>query len=221
MFMSASDDVRSFTEKRYALMALPLIRALESRRFAAYYCPTAAEAVKKALSLMPSKSSVSWGGSYTLDQIGLTDAVRAGPYRVLDRADVQTPEEKLEVMRRAMFCDVFLTSFNAVSMDGTVFNIDGNGNRVAAITFGPASVIAVVGMNKVCSTPETALARARNVAAPLNAIRFGFTDTPCTRTGVCGDCRSEHCICCAVEEMRMCKIPQRIKVILVGEELGF
>ncbi len=135
--MSAQDDVRSFNKKRYALMAPPLLKALESRRFEAYYCPTAAEAVAKALSLMPPKSSVSWGGSYTLDQTGLTDAVRAGPYKVLDRADAQTPEEKLEVMRRAMFCDVYLTSFNAVSMDGTVFNIDGNGNRVAAIAFGP------------------------------------------------------------------------------------
>lgn len=219
--MSAADDIAAFTQKKYALMAPVLIRALESRHFAACYCPTAAEAVEQVLSLMPAGSSVSWGGSYTIDQIGLTKRVKEGPYKVLDRADAPTKEAQLDVMRRAMFCDTFLTSFNALSMDGVAFNIDGNGNRVAALTFGPQQVIAVVGMNKVCPDQATALARARNVAAPINAIRFGITDTPCTKTGVCGDCKSEHCICCAVEEMRMCKIPQRIKVVLVGEELGF
>jgi len=219
--MSAADDIAAFTQKRYALMAPILIKALESRHFAAYYCPTADAAVDQALALMPAGSSVSWGGSYTIDQIGLTKRIKEGPYKVLDRADVATPEEKQEIARRTMFCDTFLTSFNSLSMDGVAFNIDGNGNRVAAIAFGPQQVIALVGMNKVCPDQATALARARNVAAPLNAIRFGITETPCTKTGICGDCHSEHCICCAVEELRMCKIPRRIKVVLIGEELGF
>jgi len=207
--------------KRSGLLAPRLIRALQSRNFDAFYCKTAAEAAEKALSLIPEGSTVSWGGSETIREIGLLDRVRRGNYKVIDRAEAATPEERTERMRRALLCDVFLTSFNAVSEDGVLVNVDGVGNRVAAIAFGPKSVVAVVGMNKVCKTPEDAERRARTYAAPVNAARLSLKGTPCTATGACENCRAGECICSYIVKTRMCKVPGRIKVVLVGEPLGF
>ena len=148
--MTSRADIEKIKKKRYEALAPILIENLESRQYEAYYVDNGEEAVKKALSLMPAKSSVSWGGSATIEEIGLLDKVKSGPYKVLDRSEASTPEEKEDMLRRALSVDFYLTSFNGVSMDGIVFNIDGTGNRVAAITFGPRNVIAVVGMNKVC-----------------------------------------------------------------------
>ena len=156
--MTSRADIEKIKKKRYEALAPILIENLESRQYEAYYVDNGEEAVKKALSLMPAKSSVSWGGSATIEEIGLLDKVKSGPYKVLDRSEASTPEEKEDILRRALSVDFYLTSFNGVSMDGIVFNIDGTGNRVAAITFGPRNVIAVVGMNKVCKDQEQALA---------------------------------------------------------------
>lgn len=216
--MANTDD--SFS-KRSALLAPKLIKALESRKFEAYYCKNAQEAADKALSLIPAGSTVSWGGSVTLRQIGLLDHVNSGGYGVIDRDRANSPEERIELMRKALLSDVYLTSVNAVSEDGILVNVDNLGNRVAALTFGPKSVIVVAGMNKVCKTADDAEVRARTYAAPVNAARLSLKETPCAVTGSCADCKTDECICSTVVKTRMCKIAGRIKVILVGEPLGY
>ena len=194
-------------------------KALQARKFEAYYCKTAGEAKKQALALLPQAGSISWGGSVTIREIGLLDAVLAGGYEVIDRDCAETLEERHELMRQALLCDTYLTSVNAMSEDGEFVNIDGAGNRVAAITFGPKSVIAVVGMNKICKTLEDAYIRARSYASPLNTVRLNL-NAPCAATGSCANCKASDCACSYIVTTRMCKIPGRIKVILVGEPLG-
>ena len=194
-------------------------KALQERRFDAYYYKTAAEAKEQALKLLPEESSVSWGGSVTIREIGLLDAVAAGNYKVIDRDTAKTPEERHELMRQAFLCDTYLTSANAMSEDGEFVNIDGMGNRIAAITFGPASVIVIVGMNKICQTLEDAYVRARSYASPLNTVRLDLK-TPCGSTGSCADCKSSACACSYIMTTRMSNVQGRIKVILVGEPLG-
>lgn len=195
-----------------------LVKNLQSRHFDAFYCSTKEEALEKALSLIPRGHSVGWGGTMTCQQIGLIDAVRAGEYRALDRDTCKTAEEREELMRQTLLCDTFLTSANAISLDGQMVNIDGNGNRVAAIVYGPRQVIVVAGMNKVEDTLEAAINRARTVAAPLNEQRFGHPN-PCAATGSCADCKSETCICNQILITRHCR-GNRIKFVLVGEDLG-
>lgn len=197
-----------------------LVRNLQNRHFDAYYCATEEEALEKALSLIPVGASIGWGGSVTCQQIGLLDAVRAGEYRPIDRDACKTPEERENAMRQSLLADVFLTSANAISMDGQMVNIDGNGNRVAAIVYGPKQVIVVAGMNKVEDTLEAAITRARTVAAPMNQLRFGHPN-PCSATGSCADCKSETCICNHILVTRHCRPVGKIKFVLVGEDLGF
>ena len=205
-------------KKYYDKRGTLLVKNLKSRHFDAWYCSTKEEALEKALSLIPAGSSVGWGGTVTCQQIGLLDAVRAGEYRTIDRDACATMEERETVMRQALLADTFLTSANGISMDGQMVNIDGNGNRVAAIVYGPKQVIVVAGMNKVEDTLDAAINRARTVAAPMNQQRFGLPN-PCGATGTCGDCKSETCICNQILITRHCR-DARIKFILVGEELG-
>lgn len=197
-----------------------LCEKLQGRGFAAYYCANREEALQKALELIPEGSVVSWGGCRSAEEIGLLDAVRGGSYQVLDRNLAQTPEERVAIMKRALTCDVFLTGTNAITEDGELVNIDGNGNRVAAMTYGPDSVIVIAGMNKLTKTVMDAANRARTVAAPINAQRFDLK-TPCKLDGMCHDCNSPDSICSYIVRTRRCKPAGRIKVILVGEELGF
>jgi hypothetical protein len=153
------------------------------------------------------------------DQIGLTDAVRSGSYRALDRNTCKTQEERDRMNMDALHGDVFLTGANGLSLDGEMVNIDGTGNRVAAIVYGPKSILVIAGMNKVEDTLEAAITRARTVAAPMNQQRFGLNN-PCTVTGTCADCKSESCICNQILITRHCRPVGRIKFILVGEDLG-
>ena len=196
-----------------------LVKNLQSRHFDAYYCADKEEALKKALELIPEGASISWGGVMSCDQIGLTDAVRKGNYRAIDRSQAKTPEEREQVMRDALLADVYLTGANGLSLAGQMVNIDGNGNRVAAIVYGPKSIIVVAGMNKVEDTLEAAMNRARTVAAPKNNQRFD-NDNPCSTTGACGNCKNLTCICNQILITRHCRPAGRIKFILVGEELG-
>lgn len=206
--------------KYYEKRGQVLVKNLQSRHFEAYYCANKEEALAKALELIPAGTSVGWGGAMSAEQIGLLDAVRTGDYRAIDRDQAKTAEEREAVMRRCLLTDVFITGTNALSMDGQMVNIDGNGNRVAAIVYGPKSVIVVAGMNKAVDTLEAAVTRARTVAAPMNKQRFPMP-TPCEFTGTCADCKSDGCICNQILITRNCKPAGRIKVILVGEELGF
>ena len=204
----------------YEKRAGVLVKNLRSRHFDAHYCATKEEALEKALSLIPKGASVGWGGAMSAHQIGLMDAVRKGDYRAIDRDLCQTREQQQQAMRDAMTADVFITGANALSLDGQMVNIDGTGNRVGAIIYGPKAVLVIAGMNKVEDTLEKAFVRARNVAAPMNQQRF-LGDTPCSKTGVCGDCKSESCICNQIVITRHCRPAERIRFILVGEDLGF
>lgn len=195
------------------------VEALKKRQFDACYCSTAAEAVEKVLELIPQEDVVSWGGVMTVDELGIKDALRRRGQSVIDRDTARSPEERVEMLHRSLGCDTFLMSSNAISEDGQLVNIDGTGNRVAALCYGPRQVIVVAGMNKVAAGLDGALARARHVAAPANAQRFGGK-TPCSVTGQCGDCKSPDCICSQMVITRFCKPAGRIKVVLVGEDLG-
>ena len=205
--------------QRYKNMSEGMIKALKKRGYDAYFCENKEQAKDKVLSLIPERATVSWGGTLTMEEIGVLDAVRGGNYNVLDRDKASTPEEKTAILKSALTSDVYLSSVNAISEDGIMINIDGLGNRIAAIAYGAESVILVVGMNKVCRNAEDAKLRARTFAAPNNGLRLNL-ELPCVKTGVCSDCICPGCMCAQVVEMRTCRIENRIKVILVGEDLG-
>ena len=205
--------------KRNELLATKVVTNLERRGFGACYCATTAEAVQKALSLLPEGSTVAWGGSASIRDSGLTTAVHAGNYTVIDRDLARDASERFELHRQGLLSDCYLMSTNALSEDGILVNIDGTGNRLAALCFGPRLVVMLVGINKVAKSLEDAISRARTVAAPVNAMRF--MNTPCTTDGSCHNCTAEHCICNQLLLTRNCRPAGRIQVILVGEELGF
>ncbi len=187
----------------------------------AHYCATAADAIDKVMELIADGSSVTWGGSMTVRDMGLPQALRErGTLQVLDRDLVEGAEEKQQMYLRAFTADVYLTSANALSEDGVIVNIDGNGNRVAAITWGPKKVIFIIGLNKVAPTVEDAVARARGTASPINAQRFDI-DTPCRIDGVCHNCNSPESICSYIHLLRNSRGGNRHIVVLVGEPLGY
>ena len=196
-----------------------LVKNLQSRHFEAYYCADKEQALEKALELIPEGASVGWGGAMSCEQIGLMQALKAGNYRAMDRSLAKTAEEREQMMKDMLFADVFLTGANGLSLDGQMVNIDGTGNRLAAICYGPKTILVVAGMNKVEDTLEAAITRARTVAAPMNKQRFANV-TPCDVTGSCADCKSEGCICNQILVTRHCRPAGRIKFILVGEDLG-
>lgn len=206
---------KAYFEKRGQI----LVKNLRNRHFDAWYCDTKEDALAKVLELIPEGAKIGWGGVLSAQQIGLFDALRSGNYDLLDRDLCKTQEERERMMKNALFSDVFLTGANGLSLDGQMVNIDGTGNRVGAIIYGPKKVIVIAGMNKVCDTLEEAVKRAREVAAPLNMMRF-MKDTPCAATGKCGDCKAEGCICNQIVITRHCRPVGRIQFVLVGEQLG-
>lgn len=210
-----SDPKKLYYRKRGEL----LVKNLKNRHFDAYYCDSREEALAKALELIPEGSSVGWGGAMSAQQIGLMDAVHNGAYNPIDRDLCKTQEERDKAMRDCLSADVFITGANGISMDGQMVNVDGNGNRVAAIIYGPKQVLVIAGMNKVTDNLEKAYQRARNVAAPMNQQRFE-KELPCTATGVCADCKCQDTICNQIVITRHCRPAGRIKFILVGEEFG-
>ena len=211
-----TEQMQKYYEKRGQV----LVKNLKSRHFDAYYCPDRVSALEKALELIPQGSSVGWGGALSAQQIGLIDAVKSGNFAAIDRDAATTPEERTQALKRCLTADVFLCGANALSLDGQMVNIDGTGNRVAAIAYGPDTILVIAGMNKVCDTLDDAVTRARTVAAPMNKQRFPFK-TPCEVTGACADCKSEESICNQILITRNCRPAGRIKFVLVGEELGF
>lgn len=196
-----------------------LVKNLESRSFEAFYCPTREAALEKALSLIPAKATVGWGGAMSAEQIGLMDAISAGDYTPIDRSLCTTAQEIRQTYLRCLSADVFITGANALSLDGQMVNIDGTGNRLAAIAYGPETILVIAGMNKVADSLDAAITRARTVAAPMNQQRF-LRKTPCSATSTCADCKSPECICNQILITRNCRPAGRIKFILVGEELG-
>ena len=206
--------------KRNQMLGAKIVKELTARNMEAYYTDSKEEALKKALELIPEGSSISWGGSMSVNEIGLKEAVCQGNYHVYNRDIAPTPEDKRKIELAAYDCDYFLTSANAITEDGIMINIDGHSNRVSAIAAGPRNVLMIIGMNKVTRDVDSAMSRARNEAAPINAQRFNLS-TPCCKTGACFDCKTPDTICCQILITRYSKTPQRIKVILVNEDLGF
>ena len=197
-----------------------VIKNLARRNIEACYCPTAHEAVEKLLEMIPAGSSVTWGGSMSIRDIDIPAALaNAGKYKVYDRDKAPDRAAATEIYLKAFSCDYYLSSANAITEDGVIVNIDGTGNRVAAITFGPRNVIFVIGMNKLTQNVDAALARARSLAAPVNTARFDI-QTPCKLDGVCHDCLSDDCICNYIHYLRHSPKGKH-KVILVGESLGY
>ena len=207
-------------ETRNERLAQKMIKNLQRRNFNATYCPTAAEAVSKISAMIPDGSSVTWGGSMTIRDMGLTEALHKRNLNILDRDLAADRDEAQRIYREAFSADYYLSSVNAISEDGVIVNIDGNGNRVAAITFGPKNVIFVVGLNKVTQNVESALARARSTSSPINAARFDIK-TPCQIDGVCHNCNSPESICNYIHFMRNSHPAGRHTVVLVGEDLGY
>lgn len=201
-------------------LANTIIKNMAKRNMEGYYCATSAEAVEKALSLMPEGSSVTWGGSMSIIECGLMDAVKTGKYEIIDRDLAKTPQEVREMYAKQVMADYYLMSTNALTMNGELVNIDGRANRVSCLCWGPQNVIIIAGMNKVATDVEDAIKRARNIAAPANTVRLN-RNTPCTQTGKCENCYSPDCICSQFVVTRRSGVPNRIKVILVGEELGY
>lgn len=203
-------------QKRNEVLAQNVIKGLESRNMSGYYAADREAAVKQALELIPEGSTITMGGCMSAHEIGLIKALKAGNYNYIDRATLQ-PRESLMAAYNA---DVFLSSANAITSDGVMVNIDGNSNRVSCIAQGPKKVIFIVGMNKVCSDLDSAMKRARNVAAPMNAQRFNIK-TPCKETGKCFDCKSPDTICCQFLITRYSRHTDRIHVILVNDVIGY
>ena len=210
----------SYIQKNYALAAETIIPAFQRRGMEAYYCATKEEACQKILSLIPEGSSVTAGGTESMAQAGVMNAVTTGNYCFIDRKSAKTPEEARALYGKMVCADYFLTSTNAFTKDGMLVNIDGASNRVACIAHGPAHVIVLASMNKMCDSQEDAIRRIRTQAAPPNALRVGAS-TPCAKTGICGDCLSPDCICCEILITRYSRISGRIQVVLCGENLGF
>ena len=207
-------------EQRNELLAKTIIKNLQRRHIEGFYCPSGEEAVKKVSELIADGSTVTWGGTMTVRDLGIPEHLKSrGTLEIIDRDLAETLEERQAMYLRAFSADVYLSSANAISEDGVIVNIDGAGNRVAAITWGPKKVIFVIGLNKVTQTVEAALLRARGTASPINSARFDIK-TPCKADGVCHNCNSPECICNYVHFLR--NSPKgRHTVILVGENLGY
>lgn len=203
-------------EKRNEILAETVIKGLKSRNMTGYYAKNKEEALKLALGLIEKGSSITMGGCMSAKEIGLISALEEGDYHFIDR----TKLEPREALLAAYDADIFLSSANALTDDGILVNIDGNANRVSCIAQGPKKVLFIVSMNKICSDLDSAMKRARNIAAPANAQRFDIK-TPCKLTGKCTDCKSQDTICCQFLITRYSRHTERIHVILVNEDLGF
>ena len=200
-------------------LAEKVIAGLKSRHMEGFYAETKEEALKIALNLIPEGSSVSWGGTMSAAEIGLKDALMEGDYHVIDREGAPKEQKRARELE-AYGCDYYIASSNAITEDGIMVNLDGNANRVSCIAYGPEHVVMIIGMNKVVSDVDAAIERTRHESAPINAQRFDI-ETPCKKTGSCANCKSPQSICCQLLITRLELHPDRMKVILVNDDLGF
>ncbi len=203
-------------------VAEKIIKNLEKRRMAGSYTVSAAKAKDEVLEMIPQGATVFRCGSMTAGGMGLWEAIAALPgVSLIDpyQPDLSR-EEGLELRRQGLTADVMIASTNAITLDGRLVNLDGMGNRVAAMAFGPKKVILVVGMNKVAPDLETAVARVKHIAAPINNIRLK-PNNPCVETGLCSDCRSPQRICNIWSTIEGHMVKDRIHVKLIGGNLGY
>ena len=211
------DEKHSYWQSRLAEVK----RALEKNGIAALVVETGGDARKRALSLIRKGATVGLGGSRTVSEIGLLDALRAGSYNLIDQYDTNLSREAaMKARKDGTHAEYFVAGSNAITQDGKIVNIDGMGNRVAAFAYGPDRVIIVAGRNKIVKDLDAALHRIKNVAAPMNARRFK-ADTPCAMGSSCSDCAGAERICNVTLIIERQRDPQRITVILVNEDLGF
>jgi hypothetical protein len=205
----------------YENLADSIIDRFNKRGIEGYYCENAEEALLTAKRFLTPGCSVSWGGSQTLIDIGLLESLYSSSDCIIyDRDKAKTPEERLQIYSKTVTADFYFMSSNAITLDGQLINIDGSGNRVACLITGPMNVIIIAGMNKVTTDVDHAIERVRNMATPPNTVRLG-KKTPCAETGKCANCLVDDCICNQIVITRRSGTQGRIKVILVGEELGF
>lgn len=208
-------------KKRNRLRQEKIIKALAQRNIEAVFAETKEDALKLALDMIPEGSIIGAGGAMSATEIGLFDAIQAGNYTYLDRNGAKDPAEKKRLENETFVnCDYFICGVNGMSESGVIVNVDGNANRVACIAQGPKHVLFIVGMNKIVHSEQDAYDRAKYVAAPINAQRFGLS-TPCGITGECSNCQMDQCICCQILITRRSMHKDRMKVILVNEDLGF
>lgn len=204
----------------YEKTAQNLINNLKKRNIEAFFINSKEEILEKILKIIPENSSICFGGSQSIQQIKLIPFLKSKNFKVFDRNDAKNQDEIDYIYQKAFSADFYISSVNAISLDGEIVNIDGTGNRVAAITYGPKNVILIIGINKICKNLEEAISRAKHFASPINAIRLN-KNTPCKNTAKCFECLCEDTICCTTSIIRYSRFKNRIKVILIGEELGF
>lgn len=210
----------SHKQTALARQAETIIQNLKKRNMEGYYFDSAAACTQAILSEIPKNSVIGWGGSESIKECGLMEGIQKGGYELLDRSLAKSPEESRQIYARTVLSDYYLMSTNAITLDGELINIDGNGNRVACLIQGPNHVIIVAGMNKVVVDVQSGIARVRNMASPANAIRLK-RNLPCAVSGTCHDCLSPECFCNQIVVTRRSMHPGRIKIYLVGEELGY
>ncbi len=210
----------SHKQTALSIQAETIIKNLKKRNMEGYYFASAAACTEAILSTLPKGSVIGWGGSESIKECGLLEEIQKGGYELLDRSLARTPEESRQIYAKTVLADYYLMSTNAITLGGELINIDGNGNRVACLIQGPSHVIIIAGMNKVVSDVPGGVARVRNMASPANAIRLN-RNLPCAASGVCHDCLSPECFCNQIVVTRRSMHPGRIKIYLVGEELGY
>lgn len=213
-------SVEKMKKEYYTKKAKTVIKNLEKRNMNGFYADSKKKAAEKVMQLLEEDSSVSWGGSMTLKEINLFEKLKKKNFKLLDRSQAENSQQKENIYHQALNADYYLMSSNAVTQDGKLVNVDGNGNRLAALIYGPKKVIIVAGINKITIDEESALKRVRNQAAPANAMRLN-QNTPCAQTGYCSSCQNDDTICCQTVITRRSRQKNRINVILVGENLGF
>lgn len=209
-----------FKKEAFSRAVPGLLKNLEKRGMEGYYFENSAVMVQAILDMMPDDSVISWGGSASLTQSGMMDALARGNYTLIDRMAAKTEQERREIYARTVMSNYYFCSTNAITSQGELVNIDGNGNRVACLIQGPEHVMLIVGMNKLTADLDSAIKRIRTNACPPNAIRLHM-NTPCALTGKCAECLSPECFCNQIVVTRRSRHVGRIKVFLVAEELGF
>ncbi len=207
-------------QNAFASAAEGIIRNLEKRGMEGYFYENSTACAAAIKEMLPENCTVSWGGSESLKESGIMDMLNAGNYRRIDRLTAKNPEQARELFAQTVMADYYFMGTNAITLDGELVNIDGNGNRVACLIHGPANVIVIAGMNKVVPTADMAVSRIRNFAAPPNAKRLN-RQTPCLTSGRCGDCFAPECMCSQIVFTRRSSAKGRIKVFLVAETLGY
>jgi hypothetical protein len=214
-------DEQEWLHKKWADLT---IKNLKRNFMNGYYFPSAEEALPKIIEQIPQGAVVGLGDSMTLHQIGLVSVLEKGDYRLLNPWALKDPSQKIEMQRQIMTSDVYLVGTNAITLNGELINVDGRGNRVAALIFGPKKVLVVVGVNKIVRDIEEGFNRIKSIAGPANAKRHKFPEgeqPPCAITGFCSDCKPPLTICCVLTVIRGQKVDKdRITVIIIGEEFG-